>query len=58
MVVMYSLCIVLSWFEFKKYIKGISLLQGQLTEVMFLYGTGYKDLVHAISTNVKEYQLS
>jgi hypothetical protein len=24
-------------------------------EVMFLYGTGFKDLVHAISTNVKEY---
>jgi hypothetical protein len=26
-------------------------------EVMFLYGTGYKDVVHAISTNIQEYLL-
>jgi hypothetical protein len=25
-----------------------------IKEVMFLYGIGYKDLVHAISTNVEE----
>jgi hypothetical protein len=28
-----------------------------IKEVIFLYGTGFKGLVHAISTNVKEYGL-
>jgi hypothetical protein len=40
----FSLSILSSWFEFKKYIQCIRTFQRSKKEVMFLYGIGFKDL--------------
>jgi hypothetical protein len=44
---------ILSWSKFKKYFQGLRYLEVR-GEVMFLFGTGFKDLDLAKYTNEKE----
>ena len=54
-VVMYSL-IILSWSQLRNTSKALIIFK-EIKEVMFLYGIGFKGLVHCRYTKGKEYLL-
>ena len=56
-IVMYSLYLYFLGLSLRNTSKALIIFKDDKEEVMFLYGIGYKDLIHAISTNVKEYLL-
>ena len=54
-IVMYSLYLYFLGLSLRNTSKALIIFKDDKQEVMFLYGTGFKDLIHAISTNGKEY---
>ena len=55
-IVMYSLYLYFLGLSLRNTSKALIFSRMINEEVMFLYGIGFRDLIHAISTNVKEYQ--